>query len=212
MEQLLRNISVKMCLFAYKWLLYFLRKYVLFKIWTFFFIFVQIQLFLFSTHNSLPVYPSPLPTLDPTLFGSAHVFFIYVHWWPLPNCPHYSSPPSPLVTDSVFFISMSLVIFCLFVWIVDYVPLVGLIIWYLFFTGWFISLSIMLSRSIHAVRRVGAPSFFLLCNIPLCKYTSFLIHSFTDGHLGCFQPLAIVNCAAMNIGCIGSFELVFQSP
>ena len=31
-------------------------------------------------------------------------------------------------------------------------------------------------------------------------YHSFLIHSFTDGHLGCFQHLAIVNCAAMNIG------------
>ena len=31
-------------------------------------------------------------------------------------------------------------------------------------------------------------------------YHSFLIHSFTDGYLGCFQHLAIVNCAAMNIG------------
>ena len=31
-------------------------------------------------------------------------------------------------------------------------------------------------------------------------YHSFLIHSFTDGHLGCFQHLAIVNCAAMNFG------------
>ena len=31
-------------------------------------------------------------------------------------------------------------------------------------------------------------------------YHSFLVHSFTDGHLGCFQYLAIVNCAAMNIG------------
>ena len=27
-----------------------------------------------------------------------------------------------------------------------------------------------------------------------------MIHSFTDGHLGSFQHLAIVNCAAMNIG------------
>ena len=31
-------------------------------------------------------------------------------------------------------------------------------------------------------------------------YLSFLIHSFTDGHLGCFQHLAIINCAAMNTG------------
>ena len=31
-------------------------------------------------------------------------------------------------------------------------------------------------------------------------YHSFLIYSFAAGHLGCFQYLAIVNCAAMNIG------------
>ena len=31
-------------------------------------------------------------------------------------------------------------------------------------------------------------------------YHSFLVHSFTDGHLGCFQHLAVVNSAAMNIG------------
>ena len=31
-------------------------------------------------------------------------------------------------------------------------------------------------------------------------YHSFLIHSFTDGHLGCFQHLTIVNCVGMNIG------------
>ena len=36
---------------------------------------------------------------------------------------------------------------------------------------------------------------FHCVNVP-----QFLIHSFTDGHLGCFQHLAIVNCAAMNIG------------
>ena len=31
-------------------------------------------------------------------------------------------------------------------------------------------------------------------------YHRFWIHSFAHGHLGCFQYLAIVNCAAMNIG------------
>ena len=41
-------------------------------------------------------------------------------------------------------------------------------------------------------------------------YHSFFIHSCTDGHLGCFQILAVVNNAAMNIGVRYSFELVFQ--
>ena len=31
-------------------------------------------------------------------------------------------------------------------------------------------------------------------------YHTFFIHSFTDGHSGCFQHLAIVNCADVNIG------------
>ena len=51
------------------------------------------------------------------------------------------------------------------------------------------------------LQRVRAPTFYLLGSIPLCKCTIvFLIHLFTNGHLGCFQYLAIVNCAAMNIG------------
>ena len=66
-------------------------------------------------------------------------------------------------------------------------------------------------------QRVGAPSFFLPCSIPSCKCTSFFIHSFTDRHLGCFQHLAIVSCAAMNIGVhrffwIGVSEFLGYNP
>ena len=49
---------------------------------------------------------------------------------------------------------MSLVIFCLLFSSVDYVPVKGAIIWYLSLTAWLISLSIMLSSSIHAVAKV----------------------------------------------------------
>nr|KAF6369169.1 hypothetical protein mMyoMyo1_010557 [Myotis myotis] len=47
---------------------------------------------------------------------------------------------------------------------------------------------------------VRIPSFLPQHSIPLCRCTSFLIHSSADGHLGCLQILAMVNCAAMNIG------------
>ena len=48
-------------------------------------------------------------------------------------------------------------------------------------------------------------------------YHSFLIHSFTVGHLGCFQHLAIGNYAAMNIGVhrffwIGVSEFLGYNP
>ena len=41
-------------------------------------------------------------------------------------------------------------------------------------------------------------------------YHGFVIHSIVDGPLGYFQYLAIVNCAAMNIGVHRFFWLVFQ--
>ena len=34
-----------------------------------------------------------------------------------------------------------------------------------------------------------------------------MIHSSTDGHLGCFQHLAMGNCAAVNIGAPVVFKL-----
>ena len=42
-------------------------------------------------------------------------------------------------------------------------------------------------------------------------YHSFFIHSSVDGHLGCFLELAIVNCAAMNIGVHVPFRIMVFS-
>ena len=39
-------------------------------------------------------------------------------------------------------------------------------------------------------------------------HQNFLIHSSIDGHLGCFQVLAIVNGAAVNIGLHVSFSVL----
>ena len=73
--------------------------------------------------------------------------------------------------------------------------------WYLSFTTWLISLSIRLPSSIHTVVKGRSSFFFLLNSILLCKYTTvFWSTHLLNGHLGCFQHLAIINCAAVNIG------------
>ena len=63
-------------------------------------------------------------------------------------------------------------------------------------SGWFFFLVL---SSIHLLANFMVPIFFKhLRNNPLCKCTT-LIYSSIEGHLGCFQFLAIMNKADMNI-------------
>ena len=110
-------------------------------------------------HPPVPPTPTSYPQSFPPLALSMGPLYMFLDD-PFPsfscNCP----PLSPLVTVSLLFISMSLVLFRLLVCFVDYLPLRGEITWYLSVTTWLISLSIMLSSSIHAVAK-GRSSFFL---------------------------------------------------
>ena len=125
-----------------------------------FFIVVQVQLSPLppNTHPR-PTHPHLPPLVLPSLALSMCALCMFLDD-PSPTSPHYSSPLSPLVTVNLFFISMTLVIFCLLVCFVGQVPIIHEIIWYLSFTSWLISLSIMLSSSIYAVAN-DRRSFFL---------------------------------------------------
>ena len=103
-----------------------------------------------------PAEPTSLPHLHPSPSFCACVLYSS-SWKPLSPL---SSPHSPLAVVRLFLTSMSLVIFCLLFSLVDYVPVKGEIIWYLSLTAWLISLSIMLSSTIHAVAK-SISSFFL---------------------------------------------------
>ena len=88
------------------------------------------------------------------------------HWLPSPISP--TPHPLPLATSSLFSVSVSLALFfCfVFIWFVCFFfflknPHISEITWYLSFSAWFISLSIMPSRSYHVVTNGKIPFFFM---------------------------------------------------
>ena len=78
----------------------------------------------------------------------------------------------------------------------------------------FTSLSVIISSCIY-VAAIGIISFFFMVEqysiVLIYMYHILIIHSLVDRHLCCLLVLAIVNSAAMNIGCIFFFVIVVLS-
>ena len=129
-----------------------------------FIIFLNLFLLLFN-YSCMPFLPFPPPIpAEPTSLPHPHHpprFCPRVLYNSSCNPPFPLSPPhSPLATGRLFPTSMSLVVFCLLFSSIDYIPVKGEIIRYLSLSAWLISLSIMLSSSIHAVAK-GISSYLL---------------------------------------------------
>ena len=119
-------------------------------------LFIPLIPFSTSTHPS-----QPPPTITTLLSLSMNTFSFLLK----PSTPY---PPPRAV--SLLSLSTSLYSFCLLVPFVHQIPHISEIIGYLSFSDWFISLSIMFSRSIHAV--IKGKFFFIFLqpsSIPLCK-------------------------------------------
>ena len=70
----------------------------------------------------------------------------------------------------------------------------------LFFCDWVISLRMIFSRCSHFLKNLVKSLFLVAEQYSIVyMYHNFCIHSSSEGHLGSFQLLAIINRAAMNI-------------
>ena len=109
-----------------------------------------------SVQPTPPPTPKSIPRLLSMSMGYSYMFFDQS--LPLLSTPiPFPTPPGSCQSVSCFHACGSVLFISLFC---HQIPLIGEIIWYLSFTIWFTSLSMILSRSIHAIAK-GRSSFFL---------------------------------------------------
>ena len=132
------------------------------------------------------LYVSPFPFLSGYHHNVVHIYLSSA-----------SKHPSPLTAVSLFHVCFcfSFLLLLLLNYFVDYIPDIEEITWYLSFFDGLISLSIMISRSVHAVGK-GKIFFFFYSQVVFhCVNVPPLFYLF----IYCFQVLAIINNAALNI-------------
>ena len=93
-----------------------------------------------------PALPTPASHIQSSPIVFVHVSFLHGPWWPFPVFSLFFPLPSSHCQFVLYFhVSGSILLTFLFCWLV---PLIGEITWYLSFTAWFISLSIILHMSL----------------------------------------------------------------
>ena len=113
--------------------------------------------------------------------------------------PHFypKEKPSPISCHSSFPSPWQPLLFCPSLWICLFWTFhISGIIQCVVSLDWLLSLN-KFSRFIYVAAWFF--TFLWLNNILLNRYTTFLIHSSIDGHVGCFYFLSIMNNAAMHI-------------
>ena len=75
---------------------------------------------------------------------------------------------------------------------------IKMIVQYVTFCVWLLSLSIIFWMFIHIVA-CASTLYLFMSNILLYRYVSLFMHSFVNEHLSCFNLLAILNSTSVNI-------------
>ena len=154
--------------------------------------FIFLFFFQFPHHHSPPPQPSPPLTPDPTPLWFCPCVLYTCSWKPFPLFPPLSSPTSPLVTVSSLIKCFWLYCAWLFVLLIRFhlqVRSYGIFLSppSLFHLGYCSLVPSMLPQ------RVGDPSSYWLCSIPLCKCTILFNPLIFWWALRLFPAMVIVN-------------------